>query len=263
MQESQDEFKELGINIVALSYDNPQILAEFSKRQGIKFPLLADADSSSIRKLGLLNPQGTGMTKGVAFPGTIYLNKKGEIEELFFSESYKERLTPGTIISKIFPEAPKAESPETEEFRLSQTGDTGITGTQWDLLVTFPLPDKSHLYAPNESGYIPLQITLEQNPWVEFGQAIFPESEVMDFSTLGEKVPVYSGEVVIRVPVTVSASEQVKALTLPEQVTLKGKLRYQICTDVECYMPQEKALEWKAVVKPMDRKRAETEKQHK
>jgi AhpC/TSA family/Thiol:disulfide interchange protein DsbD, N-terminal len=263
LQESQDAFKELGINIVGLSYDSPEILADFSNRKGISFPLLADPDSSSIKNLGLLNPEGSGMTKGMAFPGTIYLNEKGEIEELFFTESYRERLTPSTMIAKLFPDSPKSGLPEMEKFRISQTGDTGVAGTQWELLVTFPLPNKSHLYAPNESGNIPLQLTMEESPWFEFGEPIFPKSEVMDLSAIGKKADVYSGNVTIRVPVTVSASDRVKSLKAPEQVTVTGKLSYQICTDTECEMPQERAVQWKAVIEPMDRERVEPGLQHK
>lgn len=40
---------------MAISYDSPEILADFGKRHGITFPLLSDAGSATIRRYGILN----------------------------------------------------------------------------------------------------------------------------------------------------------------------------------------------------------------
>ena len=41
--------------MVAISYDSQEILADFSERNGITYPLLSDAGSATIRRYGILN----------------------------------------------------------------------------------------------------------------------------------------------------------------------------------------------------------------
>ena len=44
-----------GIEIAAISYDTQEILATFSERRGITFPLLSDVGSATIARYGILN----------------------------------------------------------------------------------------------------------------------------------------------------------------------------------------------------------------
>jgi peroxiredoxin len=44
-----------GIRLAAISYDAVPILADFSKRRGITFPLLSDPGSATIKRYGILN----------------------------------------------------------------------------------------------------------------------------------------------------------------------------------------------------------------
>lgn len=264
MQESKPEFEAEGIQIVGLSYDNPQILKEFAQRQGIDFPLLSDSDSSSLRSLGLLNSEANGMSEGVAFPGIIFLNEQGRIEEALFEDSYRERPTPGTVLDRLFPAkalaARGAESPH--KFDLSQTGEVGVMGSQWELLLTFDLPPKSHLYAPNDQGYRPLTLRMEDNEYFDFGEATYPKPETLRIEVLNQSVPVYSGRVTVRVPVQVAATEKVKNLKNAVGTRLRGELSYQICTDTSCLMPESVSVEWSARVKPLDRKRVDEAYRH-
>ncbi len=55
MQAQADELRAKGLGIAAISYDAPEILAEFSRRRGITFPLLSDAGSAVIKAYGILN----------------------------------------------------------------------------------------------------------------------------------------------------------------------------------------------------------------
>lgn len=261
MQQAQSTFHAEGINIVGLSYDNPQILKEFAERQGISFPLLSDSDSSSLRSLGLVNPEATGMTQGVALPGIIYLDEDGRLADAFFEDSYRDRPTPGTVLARLFPGQTSVRNPDAPlDVVLSQTGDEGIAGSQWELLLTFNLPPKYHLYGPNESGYQALELELEENEFFEFGTPNYPQAKVLE--SLGQKIPVYQGRVTLRVPVKITAGDKVKGLKEQVSTTLKGRLSYQICTDSTCLMPESVDVTWSATVKPLDRQRADTEYQH-
>lgn len=248
--------------MVGLSYDSPAISEDFSKRHRITFPLLSDEDSSSLQALGLVNPEGKGMTRGVAFPGILYLDREGRIVETFFEESYRDRPSPGTVLSRLFPEHRAQSVSGKHEFILGQTGEEGIIGTRWELSVTFPLPQGSHLYAPGDHNYQALSLQLEPHPWFEFGEPIYPEPKTVLLEAVREKVPTYSGTVQIIVPVTVRATEETKSLTSADKTALKGLLKYQICTSSTCLLPMETDVQWSAVVKPLNRERAPDEAQH-
>lgn len=257
LQSSKDEIEAQGLKVVGLSYDSEEIVKDFAERHGIEFPLLADEDSSSLEKLGLVNPEGKGMTEGVAFPGIIYLNSKGLIQETFFEDSYVERPTPGSVLGKLFGNL-KASEPvqKHEDFQLLQTGSEGIAGSRWEVVVEFPLPEKAHLYAPGNESYIPVQLSMEEHPLFEFGEVRYPESEQLYLEAIGETVPAYSDKVRLSVPVTVRANDQTKSLKEALSTELVGTLQYQICTDKTCFLPQEETVTWKAGVKPLDRRRA-------
>ena len=246
---------------MGLSYDNQPILAEFAERAGIDFPLLADSDSSSLDKLGLVNPEGSGKSKGVAFPGIIYLAPDGTIKEAFFEDSYVVRPSAESVLYSLVPGQDDSELPEGQDYSLRQTGESGIVGTSWELVVEFPLPDKAHLYAPG-SSYQQLELVLEPNPYFDFGTPQYPESEVMSLEAIGESVGVYSDLVQIKVPVTIKKTDETAKTSSDIVTTIEGLLKYQICTDQTCYLPKEDEVTWKATIKPLDRTRAGEQYRH-
>lgn len=263
LQEKKAEFEKHGLRVVGLSYDNPQILADFARRKGITFPLLADSDSSSIAALGLVNPEGKGMTAGVAFPGILLLDADGKVRETIFEDSYAVRPSADSVLARFFPDSePAAVVPKGADFALSQTGTEGIAGSAWELVVEFPLPDKAHLYAPGSEGYQPLELVLEPNPMFEVSKVEYPASHLMELPDIGESVPVYSGTVKLTVPVKVALNDETKKLRAPTEVELTGTLRYQICTDKTCFLPQEQKVVWKATIKPLDRQRSQDQYKH-
>jgi hypothetical protein len=262
LQAAKDSFRKQGIEIVGLSYDSREILGDFAKRKGIDFTLLADSDSSSLANLGLVNPEGKAMTEGVAFPGIIYVNSEGTVEETFFEDSYANRPTAGSVLSAVVPEPEVSQTaPPNRDYRLSQTGGEGIAGSRWELAVEFPLPDKAHLYAPGDHSYQAVTLTMSEHPYFDFGSVKYPLSETLYLEAIGEKLPVFSHRTRLTVPVSVTQSEQTKKLQAPETVTLNGVLKYQICTDKTCYMPVEEAVSWEVTVKPLDRVRAQPKHQ--
>lgn len=203
------------------------------------------------------------MSKGVAFPGVIYLDQDGKIQESFFEDSYRDRPTPGTLLARLFPDLKsKQGSAPAQDFHLGQTGQEGVVGSQWDLLVTFDLPEGSHLYAPGSVNYQALRLEMEPHRWFEFGPLSFPESEITYLPAVEEELSVYSDRVTLRIPVKVKASDETMALESPQNTSLWGKLSYQICTESTCYMPTETVVEWQVRVKPLDRQRAPEESQH-
>ena len=81
----------------AISYDDPETLAEFAEKQGVHFPLLSDIDSKVIRQFGILNEQVTrndALLYGIPYPGVYVTNEAGTVVAKFFHDSYKKRESP-------------------------------------------------------------------------------------------------------------------------------------------------------------------------
>ena len=109
-----------GLGLAAISYDSPEILSAFSRQRGITFPLLSDADSTTIKAFGILTPavewglgpdkddpavvaqlqklvSGTGRAsenqRGMAIPGTFMVDRRGRVTSRHFEELYFDRTT--------------------------------------------------------------------------------------------------------------------------------------------------------------------------
>ena len=75
LQKNMRAIDKAGLQVVGLSYDEAQILKDFSTLKGIEFPLLADPKSKVIGQLGLINrtrKKGTVRYR-VAYPMTILI----------------------------------------------------------------------------------------------------------------------------------------------------------------------------------------------
>ena len=98
------ELKRQGLSLAAVSYDPVAVLADFSKRRGITFPLLSDPGSATIKRYGILNttvPETNQQSYGIPFPGTFMLDTKGVVTSRVFEQAYQERTTVGSIMARL------------------------------------------------------------------------------------------------------------------------------------------------------------------
>ena len=78
LQEALPKFEVAGIRLYAVSYDEPEALAEFARHHDITYPLLSDRGSKVIRSYGI---QNRFVTKeqvpyyGIPFPGTYLVRR--------------------------------------------------------------------------------------------------------------------------------------------------------------------------------------------
>ena len=119
MQGRLTELQAKGLGLAAISYDPVETLAAFSRQRGITFPLLSDVGSETIKRYGILNTvvdealgpnkddpavkeatqkyvSAVGVNpimKGIAFPGTFIVDRKGRVTSRFFEDFYVERNT--------------------------------------------------------------------------------------------------------------------------------------------------------------------------
>ena len=111
-----------------------------------------------------------------------------------------------------------------------------------------------HVYAPGNSSYLPVAVTLEKQPGIVVtAGARFPMSEDFFFKPLNEHVAVYQRPFRITQEVMVDFSRQGQAaLKDATKVTMNGTLGYQACDDKDCFNPQTVPLSWTVNLRPLD-----------
>ena len=289
LQSRLEELRAQGLGVVAISYDSEEVLADFSQRRGITFPLLSDDDSSVITAFGILNTvaaEGVGpnrddpdvvadvakyvslfganpMIVGTPHPGTFMLDATGRVTSRFFEEFYRERHTTATVMLKLGAGLSPIAAIEGTTAHLTLTAypsDPLVTvGTRFSIAVEIvPNPD-IHVYAPGaeQMGYRVIGLTMAPVPHVRFEPVEFPASEIYHFEPLDERVPVYQQPFMLLQEVVVSGAAEVEeALAGLDALTLTGTLDYQACNDELCFDPVSVPLSFTLDLDALDRQRA-------
>lgn len=84
---------------------------------------------------------------------------------------------------------------------------------------------------PLTDNLIRFDVKLDDNPALTIGEPIYPPGEIHDYPALG-KLSVYTGRVIVYVPVTVKPDAKTGELKLT------GRATYQICDDKVCFAPE-------------------------
>ena len=290
LQDRVEELRAQGLGVAAISYDSQEVLADFSRRRGITFPLLADADSSVITAFGILNTvaaeaQGPNrddpeivadvakyvsvfgaspMIVGTPFPGTFMLNDKGRVSSRFFEAFYRERNTTANVMLKLGAGLSPVAATEGSTAHLKLTAypsNPDITvGTRFSIAVDVePNPD-IHVYAPGaeKMGYRVIGLTLNPVSHLRFEPVEFPAAEIYHFEPLDERVPVYQQPFTLLHEAVVSGTpEAEEALAKLDALTVTGTLDYQACNDALCFDPVSVPLSFTLDVERLDRKRVD------
>jgi AhpC/TSA family/Thiol:disulfide interchange protein DsbD, N-terminal len=257
------ELNRQGLSLAAVSYDAVPILADFSKRRGITFPLLSDPGSATIKRYGILNttvPETNQQSYGIPFPGTFMLNTQRVVTSRFFEQAYQERSTVGSIMArlgnKVDVQATTLSSPQLELTSFT-TDSTVAPGTQFSLVLDLRPARGIHVYAPGVTGYKPIALSVGPQPGLLTRGTQYPPSEDYHFKPLNEHVQVYQQPFRIAQDVLIDASPQAQtSLKDMTTMTIKGVLNYQACDDRVCFTPQMVPLTWTVSLRQLDRERA-------
>jgi peroxiredoxin len=289
LQGRLEELRAQGLGVAAISYDSEAVLADFSQRRGITFPLLSDDDSTVITDFGILNTvaaEGVGanrddpdvvadvakyvsvfganpMIVGTPFPGTFMLDADGRVSSRFFEEFYRERNTTANVMLKLGAGLSPIAAVEGTTAHLKLTAyssNPSITvGTRFSIAVEVePNPD-IHVYAPGAEalGYRVIALNLNPVPHVRFEPVEFPASEIYHFVPLDERVQVYQQPFTLLQEAVVSgAPEAEEALAQLDALTVSGTLDYQACDDTLCFDPVSVPLTFTLDLELLDRQRA-------
>ncbi len=255
--------KKAGIGLAAITYDPVTVLADFSGRRGITYPMLSDPGSATIKRYGIFNttiPESNQQSYGIPFPGTFMLNAHAVVTARFFEQAYQERNTVGSIMARlgnnIDVPATKVSSPQIEITSFA-TDSTVAAGTHFSIVLDVRPAQGVHVYAPGVTGYKPIALSIDAQPGLVVRSAQYPQPEDYYFKPLNEHVQVFQHAFRVVQDVMVDATPQGQAaLKDVTALTITGVLTYQACDDKVCFTPQTLPLRWAVSLRSLDRERS-------
>ena len=262
LQGRLDQLKRQGLGLVAVSYDSVTILADFTARRGITFPLLSDQGSAVIKQYGILNSTvaPTNSTYGIPFPGTFILDANGVVVSRTFESAYQERDTMSSVLVRM---GAKIDLPATRVTGRYLSLTTFITdtvaapGTHFSVVIDVTPASRVHVYAPGAASYKPIALTVDPQPGLVIRAGRLPAPEDYFFKPLNEHVAVYQKPFRIVQDLEIDPSPQAAAgLANRTTMPLSGTLDYQACDDKVCFNPESVALTWTIGLRALDRERA-------
>ncbi len=256
LQEALPRFAEAGIRLYAISYDEPDALADFARNHGITYPLLSDQGSEVIRAFGILNhfvTEDQVPYHGIPFPGTYLLDTDGVVTAKAFHRSLAQRESAeGLIDAALGQILLRSDEPTVSgaddsgiAFSLTYHGGGGVIrgGALRRLVVTVDLPDGLHLYdEPVPAGMVATSFTLAGPEGLRTLAVEKPPTEPLDLPGVG-RLQVWSGRVEFAIPVW--ATDDVSSLVRddsPDRVTIELDVAYQACDDMACRLPRSERL---------------------
>jgi hypothetical protein len=234
-----------GVKLYALSYDEPDALADYAMANDVTFTLLSDPDSEVITNFGILNtsiPPDDHPWFGIPFPGAYVIDGAGTIVAKFFEHNFAVRSGPEQMLAaalgQSFTVQASAAPPQQVEVDVQLHGDKLPMGVTREIVATFRVPDGQHLYSePVPEGLVAATIELDDTPGVLSYTSLAPPTQPLTLSRSGQTLQVYQGDVVLRLPVTQNARAMEK-VEGTRMVTVSGKVRWQSCDDNECGLAQ-------------------------
>jgi hypothetical protein len=257
LQRSAADLKARGIGLAAISYDPPATLKAFAEARGITFPLLSDADSSVIRRYGLLNAEAQGRTAGIPHPGTFMLDRRGVVVTRAFEQAYQERTTASSLLRSAETAGVTSTRAETAHVVItsSASDDVVAPGSRFSLHVDVAPKPTMHVYAPAPvQPYLAVRLTVASTDGLRAHPPTFPPGETYLFKPLNERQIVYSKPFRIVQSVTLPVTPATRQRAAKgEPLEISATLHYQACDDTICYRPVDVPLTWTLKLEPLAR----------
>lgn len=249
LQHSHGDFERAGVAVFAISYDSVDVLASFTQRHGITYPLLSDEGSRVIRALGLYNEHSTEQHSalgvelkphhyGVPYPGAFLLDDNGVIVDKRFEQNYRARPSPVSIIEGHFERessrtAASAQA-HTEQLRVdARLGQATYRPNQvLRLNIDIQIAPGLHVYGqPIPEGYTPLSLDIEPFDGLVVGEPELPPARPFHVEGLDEQFHTYEGTIRAALPLVITQNLG--------ETTLAVDVRYQACSHTDCFPPDE------------------------
>lgn len=103
LKDAQAPLAARGYSLVAISYDAPEVLAQFKDRRGLGYTLLSDENSKVIEAFKLRDPQYPPGHRayGVPQPAIFVVSRSGVIQAKLAEEGYKSRPPVSAVIAAV------------------------------------------------------------------------------------------------------------------------------------------------------------------
>ncbi|MDZ4370655.1 MAG: peroxiredoxin family protein [Phenylobacterium sp.] len=103
LKDAQAPLMAEGYSLVAISYDAPEVLAQFKARREIGYPLLSDTGSATIKAFNLLDPQYPPGHRayGVPQPAIFVLSRSGVVQAKLAEEGYRNRPPVSAVLDAV------------------------------------------------------------------------------------------------------------------------------------------------------------------
>ncbi len=238
-------FREAGVVLYAVSYDEPDALADYASAHDVTFTLLSDPDSEVIESFGILNtliPPDDHPWYGIPFPGAYVIDEQGIVTAKFFEHNFAVRAGPEQMLAAALGQEFDVSGGERSVERVSAEvafdGDRLPMGVTRHIVATFRVPEGQHLYGPPvPEGLVAVAIELDDIDGVLSYAPLAPPTSTLTLSGSGQTLEVYDGDVALRLPVTQNARAMQKDGD-GRFVMISGRVRWQACDDVECFLPE-------------------------
>jgi hypothetical protein len=247
LQRNLDRFEAAGVAVFAISYDPVDAQRSFAPQYGITYVLLADPDHTAIEATGILNTliEPDESVYGIPFPGTYVIGTDGTVEEKLFFANYRSRTSAATVlrdglgIDFEVDNHPHADI-QGDGVRISATlgGESMVFGEVSTLYVDIELDEGLHIYGrPVPDGFVATELTIEAPDGVRVSEPHYPPAVPLQIHGIDETFNVFEPGV-IRMTARIS-----NGLAEGDSFPLLVALRYQACTDRECFLPQQQTLQ--------------------
>jgi hypothetical protein len=249
----QEGFRKQGLAVASLIPEPVETLRAFADRFGIRYPILSDAGSAIIKRLGLVDAgfkSDSAEIKDIPFAGTFVVDERGVVRARFFEKSSTDRRTGGSILVLNGAPGSNATQVRTDHFslRTSQSNVEVAPGQRIALALDFELEEKHHLYAVGDHSYRPARLSIAPDPLLEVHEIRWPQPRPYYFAPLKETVPVFEGA--FRVLVDVTLRYDLPAGSPERAARVEATLDHQVCSETVCYPPGRLSLSWPLELRP-------------
>lgn len=99
----QGDLEQRGYTLATLSYDAPDILADFAQREEIEYEMLSDEGSTMIDAFDLRDPQygPESFANGVPRPAILVIGTDGVVQAKMVETDYRVRPEPADIVAAV------------------------------------------------------------------------------------------------------------------------------------------------------------------
>ena len=93
LKEAAAPLGEEGWTLIGVSYDSPEILADFKSAKALPYGLYSDTGSAAIDAFDLRNPDVPAGSRydGIPHPAIIFISADGTVKAVMREEGYKDR----------------------------------------------------------------------------------------------------------------------------------------------------------------------------